>query len=42
MVAVNPAAEGAFGIVEVHTAQILKTDNTFEIGKGLFTFFRAA
>ena len=32
----------AFRIVQVHTAQILKTDNPFEISEGFFTLFGAA
>lgn len=41
MVTVNPAAKGAFGIVEVHAAQILKADDTVEVGKGLLAGFGA-
>lgn len=31
---VDPAAEGALGIVEMHAAQILETDDAFEGGEG--------
>lgn len=41
MVTVNPAAKGALGIVEVHAAQILKADDTVEVGKGLLAGFGA-
>ncbi len=39
---VDPAAEGALGIVEMHAAQILKTDDAFEGGEGFFAGFGAA
>ena len=42
VVTVNAAGERAFRIVQVHTAQILKTDNPFEISEGFFTLFGAA
>ena len=41
VVAVNAAAERAFRIVQMHTAQILKTDNPFKISEGFFTLFGA-
>ena len=38
---VDPAAEGALGIVEMHAAQILKTDDAFE-RRRFFAGFGAA
>ncbi|AKQ37482.1 hypothetical protein AC247_19215 [Salmonella enterica subsp. enterica serovar Ouakam] len=34
--AVNAATEGAFGVVQVHSAQILKSDNFPESGECFF------
>ena len=38
VVTVDPAAKGTLGIVQVHTAQILETDDALEFGKGFFAF----
>ena len=38
VVAVDPAAEGALGIIQVHAAQILKADDTLKLVKGFFAF----
>lgn len=35
--AVNVAVEPAFGVVQMHTAQIVETDDVAELLKGLFT-----
>ena len=42
MVTVDAAAKSAFGIIQVHAAQILEADDPFEFGEGLFTLLRAA